>query len=67
MGGGKANKKGTDKGAPLPNEGEENGNILIRDLWTQGEEIIHNMHALNTDAVSYQSKTPEKFLEISEK
>ena len=39
---------------------EEKGNLLIWDLWTHGMDRIHGMHVVNTGAVSYQSKTPEK-------
>ena len=38
------------------------GGLLIRDLWTQGTDSIHDMCVVNTDTVSYQSKTPEKCL-----
>ena len=30
-------------------------------------DIIHDIRVVNTDAVSYQSKTPEKCLETSER
>ena len=36
------------------------------DLWTQGTDSIHDMRVVNTYAVSYQSKTPEKCLETTE-
>ena len=35
---------------------------MIRDLWRQGTDIIHDMLVVNTDTVSYQYKTPEKCL-----
>ena len=62
---GKAKYKetGNVKEAPLPEEGEENGENLIRDHWTQGTGSITDMRVVNTDAVSYQSKTLEKCLE----
>ena len=41
-------------------EGGEKGNPLVRDLWTQGTDRINNMRVVDTDAVSYQSKTQEK-------
>ena len=47
--------------------GKEKGGILIQDLWTQGTDIIHDMRVMNTDAVYYQSKPPEKFLETAER
>ena len=61
---GKAIGKG--KEAPPPEEGEEKGDLLIQDLWTQGTDIIHDKSVMNTDAVSYQSKTPEKCLDTAE-
>ena len=36
-------------------EGGEKGDLLIRDLWTQGMDSIHDMHVVNIDAVSYHS------------
>ena len=36
-------------------------------LWTQGTDSIHDMRVVNTDAVSYQSKTPEKCMETAER
>ena len=68
MRGGKAKGKASGKGkeAPPTEEGEEKGDLLIQDLWTQGTDSIHNMRVVNTDVVSYQYKTPEKFLETSE-
>ena len=52
--------------APPTEEGEEKENLLIRGLWTQGTDSIHNMRVVNTDAVSYQYKTPEKCLETAD-
>ena len=40
---------------------------MMKDIWIQGTDSIHDMLVVNTEAVSYQSKTPEKFLETSEK
>ena len=51
----------------LKDEEELKGGILIRDLWTQGTDSIHNMSVVNTDAPSYLSKNPKKCLETSEK
>ena len=34
-------------------------------LWTQGTDSIHDMRVVNTDAVSYQSKTLDKCLDTS--
>ena len=48
------------KGSPSKEEGEMKGDLLTIYLWTQGKDIIHDMNAVNTDATSYHSKTPEK-------
>ena len=65
MRGGKAKTK--VKEAPPKEEGGLKGDILIRDLWTQGMDSIQYMHVMNSDAVSHQSKNPEKFLENAER
>ena len=67
--GGKAKGKSSGKGKeePPPDEGEEKGDLLIRDIWTQGKDSIHNMHVVNTDTVSYQSKIPDKCLGTAER
>ena len=56
--GGKSKAKGKDQGVPPPDEGGDKWDLLIRDLWTQGTDSIHEMHVVNTDAVSYQYKKP---------
>ena len=48
-------------------EGEDKGELLIQNIWTQGMDIIQNMLVVNNDAVSYQSKAPDKFIENSER
>ena len=35
------------------------GDLFIRDLWTQVTDSIHNMHVVNTNTPSYQSKPPK--------
>ena len=64
---GRAVRGGTDKlkGSPYKDKGYLKGCLLIRDLWVQGTNSINNMHVMNTDATSYQSKTPNKFLETT--
>ena len=54
--GGKA--KGKGKGATPKDEGDLKGDLLIRDLWTQGAGIIHDMRVVKTDVIYYQSKNP---------
>ena len=55
------------KGSPLKNKGGMMGGLLIRDLWTQEKDSIHNMLSINTDTTSYQSKNSEKLMEAAEK
>ena len=59
--GGKFKAKG--KGSPPKDKGELKGDLLIRYLWMQGMDSIHDMRVVNTETVSYQSKTPEKCLD----
>ena len=66
-GGVKVKEKLKVTGAPSPEEGEEKGDLLIWDLWTQGTDSIHDMRFMNTDTFSYQSKTPEKCLESAQR
>ena len=61
----KSKWKGTE--SLPPEEGEKKGDLLIRDLWTQGKESIHNMRDVNTDVISYQSKNPERFLDYDQR
>ena len=67
MQGGEARAKGKGKESPPPDEGGEKGDLLIWYLWKQEADGIHDMHVVNTDAVSYQFKTLEKCLETAER
>ena len=58
----KCNAKGKGTESPPPKERKEKGDLLIRNLWIQGADSIHDMHVVNTDTISYQYKTPEKCL-----
>ena len=42
-----------------PEATEQKGNLLIRDLWANGTDSIHDMRVVNTDAKSYRGRTPE--------
>ena len=46
---------------------EQKGDLLIRDLWKQVNDSVHDMHVLNTDTLTYLSKAPEKCLHEAEK
>ena len=50
--------KTTDKTTAEPEVTEQKGDVLIRDLWQQGTDSVHDMRAVNTDALSYVSKSP---------
>ena len=50
-----------------PEVKEQKGNLLIRDLWQQGTDSVHDMRVVNTDALSYVRKTPEKCLHKAER
>ena len=42
---------------------EQKGDLLIRDLWQNGTESVHDMPVVNTDAKSHSVKNPEKCLQ----
>ena len=46
---------------------EQKGDLLIRELWQQGTDRVHGMCVVNTDALTYQLKEPEKCLHEAEK
>ena len=41
---------------------EQKGNLLIRDIWQQGTDSVHDMCVVNTDALTNMTKDPEKCL-----
>ena len=59
--------KSTDATMAAPEVTEQKGDLLIRDLWQQGLDSVHDMHVVNTDALSYVQKTPEKCLHKAER
>ena len=50
-----------------PEATEQKGDLILRELWQNGTESVHNMRVVNTDAKSYWEKSPEKCLEEAEK
>ena len=40
---------------------------MIRDLWTQGTDSIHNINVVNTDTVSYQAQNPENCMDTADR
>ena len=57
----------TDPDDTPPEVTEQNGDLLLRDLWNNGTDSVHDMRVVNTDAKSYWGKSPEKCLEEAEK
>ena len=45
-----------------PEVTEQKGDLLIRDLLQQGIDSVHDMHVVNTDALTHRTKDPEKCL-----
>ena len=64
----KANPDGTrgstdQDGAPLPEATEHKGDLLIRDLWQNWTDSVHDMRFVNTDAKTHAVKTPNNCLQ----
>ena len=51
----------------MPEVTDQKGDLLIQDLWQQGTDSVHDMRVVNTDALSYMRKTPEKCLYEAER
>ena len=41
---------------------EQKGDLLIHDLWKNGNDSVHENRVVNTDVKSHSGKTPEKCL-----
>ena len=54
-------------GAPLPEVTKQKGDQLIRDLWKNGTDSVHDMHAVNNDAKMHRTKDPERCLQEAER
>ena len=54
-------------GAPPPEVTEQKRDLLIRDLWQNGTDSVHDMRVVNTDAKSQSEKTPEECLQEAER
>ena len=52
---------------PPPEVTEHKGDLLICDLWQQGTDSVHNMRVVNTDALTYMTKDPERFMHKAER
>ena len=53
--------------APSPEATEQKGELLIRDLWQNGTNSVHDMRVVNTDIKTHAVKTPEKCLQQVER
>ena len=42
---------------------EQKGKLLIRKIWQNGTDSVHDMSVVNTDAKSHLENTPEKCLQ----
>ena len=51
-----------DATTEAPEVTEQKGDLLIRDLWQQGTDSVHDMRVVNTDALPYVRRSPEKCL-----
>ena len=53
---------GTSKHAEVqpPKVTEQKDDLLIRDLWKQGKDSVHDMRVVNTDTLTHRTKDPEK-------
>ena len=54
-------------GAPPPEVMEQKGELLIRDLWQNRTDSVHDMRVVNTDAKSHRTKDPERCLQEAER
>ena len=53
----------TGETTAAPEVTEQKGDLLIRDLWQQGTDSVHDMRVVNTDALAYVCQSPEKCLQ----
>ena len=52
---------------PPPEATEQKIDLLIRGLWHNRMDSVHNMRVVNTNAKSHSAKTPEKCLQEAER
>ena len=57
----------SDATTAAPEVMEQKVDLLIRDLWQQGTYSVHDMRVVNTDALSYVHRSPEKCLHEAER
>ena len=49
-----------------PEVTEQKGDLIIRDLWQQGTDSVHDVCVVNTDALTHRKKYPEKCIHEAE-
>ena len=59
--------KSSETTTAAPEVTEQKGDLLIRDLWQQVTDSVHDMRVVKTDTLSYVQKTPEECLQKSER
>ena len=52
---------------PSPESREQKEDLLIRDLWQNGIDSVHDIHVVNTYAKYHLAKPPEKWLQEVER
>ena len=57
----------TNPGDKPPEATKQKGDLLIRYLWNNGTDGVHDMRLVNTDAKSYWEKSPVRYLEEVER
>ena len=50
-----------------PEVTEQKGDLLIRDLWKQRTDSVHDIQVVNTDAQTHRTKDPERCLHEAER
>ena len=56
-----------DAATAAPEVTEQKSDLLIRDLWQQGTDSVHDMRVVNTDALLYVHRSPEKCVQEAER
>ena len=62
----RARRKEKIKGYPSKDKEDMKGDLLVRDIWTQVTDSIHDMRVVNMHASSYQYQTSDKYLETDD-
>ena len=59
--------KSSETTTAAPEVTEQKGDLLIRYLWQQGTDSVHDMCGVNTDTLLYIRRSPEKCLQEAER